>query len=141
VQHDSLMKPIISPKYNIAFVIKGCNMQSLHALEPWCDRVYVEDEMRAIVDDYIQQEQPNTTYDLTKRVFCLGYNDPYGENDIVVEFSMKLFTQQSFHVIQQLSDIITESGEIGEFELDCFKITIANMQTYEKELIVCNTSY
>jgi hypothetical protein len=54
-----------------------------------------------------------------------------------VEFDMKQFTQQSFNIIQQLSEIIKESGEVGEFELDVFKITIYSLTEYQNELIVC----
>jgi hypothetical protein len=55
--------------------------------------------------------------------------------DIAVEFDAKNFTQDSFNIIQNLSDIITESGEVGEFTLDCFTITIQQLETYEKNLI------
>jgi len=138
VKHDSLMMPIVSHKYNIAFVIKNCNLSLLELLEPWCDRIYIDDEMGVLQAHYYEKEQQNTLYDLNKRVLSIKYNDPIGENDIVLEFDMKDFTQNSFGIIQNLSDIITESGEVGKFELDCFKITINNMETYEKNLIKLN---
>jgi hypothetical protein len=47
-------------------------------------------------------------------------------------------SQQAFNIIQNLSEIITDSGEIGEFELDILKIKIKNLQTYEKGLIICH---
>jgi glycosyltransferase involved in cell wall biosynthesis len=136
VKHDPLMKPIIPPKYNIAFVVEHCNAELLELLEPWCDRLYIKDDMYVLIDDYIYREQPNTKYDLKKRVFHIGMNDPMGENDIVVEFNTNLFNQNSYNIIQQLPDIIKESGEIGIFELDIFKITISYLKTYEKDLIV-----
>jgi len=108
-------------------------------LEPWCDRLYLDDEMQLNTDHYIQNEQPNTKFDLKKRVLITRYNDPYSENDIILEFDGRDVTQNSYNIIQNLSEIITESGEVGTFELDCFKITINNMQTYEKDLIICNT--
>ena len=128
----------IAPKYNIAFVIKNCNSNILEALEPWCDRIYIEDSMKVITDSYREKEQPNTKFDLSKRVLTLEYNDPKGENDIVVEFDARNFTQQSFQIIQQLPEIIKQSGEIGEFELDIFKITIHSLTEYQNDLIVCN---
>lgn len=127
-------------KYNIAFVIKHCNMQLLQALEPWCDRIYIEDDMQVLTDTYINQEQQNTKYDLKKRVLNLNYNYPEGENDIVVIFDARNFTNDSFNIIQNLSDIITESGEEGTFQIDCFEIVINNMTTYEKDLIICSTT-
>ena len=125
-------------KYNIAFVVKNCNLEILYLLEPWCDRIYIEDEMGIIKAAYFEDEQQNTKFDLKKRVMTIGWNDPEGENDIVLEFDMENFTQTSFNVIQNISDIITESGEVGKFKLDCFTISIASMETYEKNLIKIN---
>jgi hypothetical protein len=138
VKHTELMEPIVSHKYNLAFVVKNCNLPLLELLEPWCDRIYIDDEMGVLQAYYYEKEQPNTLYDLSKRVLSIKYNDPIGENDIVLEFNAQDITQNSFNIIQNIADIITESGEIGTFELDCFKITINNMETYEKNLIKLN---
>lgn len=127
------LDPIISHKYNTAFIIHDCNLQILELLEPWCDRIYVSNDN--IINEYINSEQPNTSFDLTKRVLNINKNEPYAENDIMIEFNAQHFNQNSFNIIQNLSDIITESGEIGEFELDCLKITIRDLKTYEHELI------
>jgi hypothetical protein len=80
-------------------------------------------------------EQANTLFDMSKRVHDIDSVD-MDTIDILVEFDAKRFTQQTFDIIQNLSDIITDSGEIGEFDLDCLKITITNLRTYEHELIV-----
>ena len=133
VMHDELMKPIIPPKYNIAYIVKNCPSQLLTTLEPWCDRIYIEN--KDMVDIYINQEQKNTLFNLSKRVFIESNNDPIGENDIVVEFDATQLTQQNFQLLQQLSSIIKESGEIGEFELDIFKITINHLKEYQNNLI------
>lgn len=137
VLHDELMMPKVSPKYNIAFTVKNCNLNILQLLEPWCDRIYIDDEMQVITSHYIDKEQPNTKFDLSKRIYTIEYNDPKLENDIVIEFDAKQFTQQSFDIIQQLSEIIKESGEVGEFELDIFKVTINSLIEYQNDLIVC----
>ena len=55
--------------------------------------------------------------------------------DIVVEIDGNSFTQQDFQIIQQLNNIIQDSGEIGEFELGNLKITINDLKTYENNLI------
>ena len=109
--------PIVPPKYNIAFVITNCNLNILSALEPWCDRIYIDDEMQVLTTHYIESEQPNTKFDLTKRIMVIGHNDPYGENDIVVEMDGTRLTNQDALNIQQLSQIIQQSGEIGSFQL------------------------
>jgi glycosyltransferase involved in cell wall biosynthesis len=135
VKNDEYQYPIIIPKYNIAYVVKNCNLELFSALEPWCDRIYIEDDMHVIIDSYIEQEQSNTSFDLTKRVFHVGNNYPKGENDIVIEFDATQLTQQNFQLIQQFPSIIKESGEIGEFELDIFKISISHLEEYTNNLI------
>jgi glycosyltransferase involved in cell wall biosynthesis len=130
IKNDEYQYPIVPSKYNVAFVVKNCSEELLGILEPMCDRIYVENKF-----NYIESEQPNTKFDLTKRVLYINENDPAGENDIVIEFDGRRFTQSSFNIIQNLSDILTDSGSIGTFELDCFTITIQTLATYEHELI------
>jgi hypothetical protein len=59
VNHTSLMEPIVSPKYDIGFIIKNCNEQFLEVLEPWCSTIYVDCDYK----EYINKEQPNTKFD------------------------------------------------------------------------------
>ena len=126
---------IHNKKYNIAFSITNCTSQILEFLEPWCDRIYIDDEMGVLKSHYIDKEQTNTKYDLLQRIMTIGYNDSLSENDIIVEFDARNFNQESFNIIQNLSDIITETGEVGQFELDCFKITINSIEDYSNNLI------
>lgn len=138
VNHDSLMKPIIPPKYNIAFIVRNCNFQLLELLEPWCDRIYIEQSVGTIIDEYISKEQANTKFDLLKRVLTLELNDPQSENDIVVEIDIVKFGEQDYYYIQQLPTIIQQSGELGTFELGNLFIHIYATESYEKNLIVPN---
>jgi len=137
IQNDEFQHPIIIPKYNIAFQVTNCNMTLLQTLEPWCDRIYIDDAMQEFIDHYIDAEQPNTKFDLTKRVFCIGYNDPAGENDIVVSIDGNTFTQLDFQYIQQLSEILQDSGQPGTFKLGNCQITIVSLIALESQLIVC----
>jgi glycosyltransferase involved in cell wall biosynthesis len=133
VLHDDLMMPIVNPKYNIAYVAKNCPGQLVSVLEPWCDRIYIENQ--DMVNIYINQEQKNTLFNLSKRVFIESNNDPIGENDIVVEFDATRLTNENFKLLQQLPSIIKESGEIGKFELDIFTIEINHLEEYTNNLI------
>jgi len=139
VLHDELMMPIVNPKYNIAYVVKKCNLELLGILEPWCDRIYIEDDMQVLTSHYIDKEQLNTLFDLSKRVLCIGHNDPIGENDIVIEFDATRLTNENFKLLQQFPNIIKESGEIGKFELDIFTIEINHLEEYTKNLIKSNS--
>jgi GT2 family glycosyltransferase len=131
--YDEYQYPIVSPKYNVAYVVKNCPEQLVSILEPWCDRIYIENQ--DIVDIYIDREQKNTSYELNKRVFSLTNNNPEWENDVVIEFDVNQLNQQNFQLLQQLPNIIKESGEIGTFELDVFKIVISHLEEYQDNLI------
>jgi patatin-like phospholipase/acyl hydrolase len=93
--------------------------------------------MQVLTSHYIDKEQKNTLYDLEKRVLTIGYNDPEGENDIVVEIDRKTFTQQDYNIIENLSAIIQDSGEPGVFQLGNLKITIVSIIDHTNELIIC----
>ncbi len=138
IKNDEYQHPIIIPKYNVAFVVKQCNSELLELLEPWCDRIYIDDDMQVITSHYIDKEQPNTAFELDKRVLCIGYNDPHGENDVVVEMDATRMTNQDFAYIQQLSEILQDSGELGDFQLGNLKISVYSLESYEKNLIKCN---
>jgi glycosyltransferase involved in cell wall biosynthesis len=140
IRNDEWQHPIIFPKYNVAIRAEKCTQQLLSLLEPWCDRIYSDAEWMK----YITLEQPKTLYDLTKRCHSLTDADRYDYDDIIVEIDGSRFSQQDFNYIQQLSEILnasdlheefTQSGE--QFELGNLKITIMNVQTYQKDLIVC----
>ena len=137
VNHDELMLPMVLPKYDIGFVIEGCDEQLLELLEPWCSGIYVD----TYVEDYIEKEQPNTLYNLEERVHDIGrvIHETGYKHDIELWFDGTKFNEQSFQYIQQLSEILAndEELEVGEFELDIFKVTITNIKTYEEELIKC----
>ena len=132
VKHDSLMKPIVVPKYDIGFVVKRCNGEMIQNLEPFCSTLYVD----TYAQDYIDKEQPNTLYDLNDRIFSI---DSEKQNDIIVRFDLGDLNNNNFSMLQQLPEILAndEELEVGSFELDIFEITINKLQTYEEELIKC----
>jgi hypothetical protein len=70
VMHDKFLKPVISPKYNIGFIIKNCTINHIRSLEPWCSVLYV-DLKQEDINKYIQETQQETLYDLSKRVALL----------------------------------------------------------------------
>jgi hypothetical protein len=134
-----------APKYNIAFVVRNCNLQLLEALEPWCDRIYVEDEMQIITTAYIEREQPNTRFDLTRRVLHIEYNAPEDENDIIVAFDATRLTATDYQYIQQLPEILAADTALSnldqlgtQFALGNLTISIWSTETYEKNLIKLN---
>jgi len=123
VNHTPLMKPIVYPKYNVAFRIYNGNEQLLNVLEPWCSVLYC-----------------NTVNNNNNKVKLLEaelYDDFEG---IIIVIDGNKFNQQDFQIIQQLSAIINDSGEIGEFELGNLKININSLETFEKDFIFIENS-
>jgi len=132
-KHDALMKPIIPPKYNIEIRLDNPNLNLVEALEPWCTSMYVENE--DLVKEYIKKEQPNTKFDLNEKFRnLLTY-------PIVIRIDGNRFTQQDFQTIQQLTEIIKDSGSIGKFILGNLEITINEMNEIQNELIFIDTQY
>lgn len=139
VQHDPYMKPIVPHKYDIGYVVENCNYDLLNAIEPMCSTIYIEDGMQVLTTRYLENEQKNTKFDLTKRVKLMGHHKP--NNNIVVRFDAKQLTNQNFQLLVQLPEIIAQSEEVGEFELDIFKISIYSTETYEYRLIINDNPY
>ena len=132
------MKPIIPPKYDVGFIIKNCNNELLALLEPWCSNIYVDEgNIPSMIDNYLQLEQPNTGFNLYERIRTF---DDEKNNYILVEIDGNNFTNQDSQTIQQLSEIIQDSGEIGEFNIGNLGINIFDITTNEHELIICKNN-
>ena len=129
VKHDSVLHPIVPPKYDVGFVVKNCDMNMLRELEPWCSTLYTDCEY----EDYIKEEQPNTKFDLFDRIKPFENEK---NNGIIVEFDCKQLNADNFQILVNLSEILQESGEVGVMELEIFKFDIKSLETYEKELIL-----
>ena len=131
-KHDTLMKPIVPPKYDIGFRVTNANEKILNMLEPWCSSISV-DVPKEIIDEYIKLEQPNTQFNISDRI-----NNIAG-NDIIVKFDANQLTQYSYQLLTEFSTILESSEiELGEFELDIFKFNVNKVETYEKTLIRLN---
>ena len=129
VKHDPFLKPIVPPKYDIGFIITNANQQLIEALEPWCSSVYCDFE----VANYIANE--NTSFDLYNKFKPL---DSEKQNEILIQIDGSKFTQEDFGFIQQMSEIVQDSGEeTFHGEIGNLTIDIIQMNTYEKELIIC----
>ncbi len=133
VMHDSLMKPIIPPKYDIGFQVKGGNSQLLEILEPWCSTILLDDEMQIITSHYLDKEQPNTVINLKNKIKSTPIDSL--KNEIIVTIDSTTFNNNDYNVIQQLPQIIKDSGEIGKFELGNLKINISKTTEYQNDLI------
>lgn len=115
-------------KYNIGFIINNCGQQLLEVLEPRCSTIYIDCDYK----QYIEKEQPNTSFDLQERI--KPYNNEK-QNEILVSFDASKLNQNNFQLLQQLPDIIKDSGEVVSFQIDIFTIYIIQMNEYQNTLI------
>lgn len=126
IKHDNFMKPIIPPKYDIGIILENSNSNLLAGLEPWCNNIYIKP---SLIDSYIEIEQSNTLYNLRDRIKPL---DSEKNNNILITVNGAKFVQQDYNMLEKISEIIEDSGNVGEFELGNLKIEIFNL---EKEII------
>ena len=136
VKHDTLMKPIIPPKYLVGFVINQCSLNLLHALEPWASKIYIENTDN-VISHYIDSEQKNTKIDLSSKIFHL---EDEKHVEILVFIDGNKFTNQDYQYIQQLSEILESNNQTGSFELGSLRLEIKALTQYQNNLIVCKKS-
>ena len=129
VMHDKLMKPIVPPKYNIGLVLYNTTPETLHHLEPWFDKVWIDSPFLL---GYVQNEQKNTAFNLAERV--LAERDNYDTN-IVVHLDAKNFNNEQYNYIQQLSQILAQHNQTGTFELGQMRIEVNSLEQYQDSLI------
>jgi glycosyltransferase involved in cell wall biosynthesis len=131
IENDSYQYPIITPKYDIGFIIKNCNLDLLKVLEPWASTCYVDFNYT----DYLYIEKDNTLMDLNERVKPF---DNEKNNEILVEMDGRTLNNDDFKIIQQLAKIIQDSGEVGRFGLGNLIIEIIQFNEYQNNLINVN---
>ena len=128
------MKPVVSPKYDIALVIHNCTSELLYILEPYCSTICVAGS--DMIKNYINVEQPNTLYKLNEKI--LGMHEKYGiipKNDFVVEFDARQLTDENTVFISQLPYILHDSGEVGKMKYNIFALDIRSLNTYEMDFV------
>ena len=128
VKHTSLMKPIVSPIYDIGIQITNSSENLLEALEPWGDNIYTDVNYK----NYTDKEQPNTEDNLILKIAPI---DIEPKNDILIQVNGKTFTQQDYLYLQEMGNIISQSGEIGKFKVGNLIVKINKIFEKQSDLI------
>lgn len=145
VMHDENMYPIVYPRFNVGFEIYNSNIDALYMLEPWCDKIWVDDE--SSIKNYISYEQKYTRFNLKNRIF-LDEENPTGV-DILVKFDWNKFKSNSynFEIIKNLPILIDDLRKNESvykncmFEYGCFYFKIFDIIDYSKYLINSTDSW
>lgn len=132
IQNDEYQHPIIFPKYNIGIVLNKANLELVRLLEPWCDKLYIDDQTNTVFSAYYQEEHKNTAYNLKTKILKLPYTP---DTEILVEVDKNTFTQEDFISIQQLPQILQTQGEIGTFKVGNLTVIIKALNEYQNSLI------
>jgi len=130
VKHTPLMKPIVSPIYNIGIQIVNSNENLLEALEPWGHNIYIDLDY----SNYIDKEQAYTVDNLVLKISPI---DEKPKNDIVIRIDGKTFTQQDYLYLQEIGNIVSKSGEIGKFKVGNLFVEINKIEEIQSNLIQC----
>ncbi len=121
IQNNEYQYPIINPKYNKGIVLYRGKPILLGTLEPWCDDLYV-DMKQAIIDSYIEKEQPKTVVDLSKKIHTI---DAEATNDIMIYIDGSKFSSTDGQYVQQLAAILNQNKpEEGRFKIGNVEIEI-----------------
>ena len=128
VKHTPLMKPIVSPIYDIGIQIVNSNENLLGAVEPWGHNVYIDLDY----GDYIDREQPNTEDNLVLKISPI---DEKPKNDIVIRIDGQTFTQQDYLYLHEIGNIISQSGDIGKFKVGNLIIEINKIEEIQSNLV------
>ena len=128
VLHDDLMMPIVPNRYDTTFVVHNCYPQLLGALEPWCDRLYVDCNYQW----YIDEEKKETMFDISDKICSIGDEM---KGDVHIMFDGSKLTNENFtSFIKNIPFIIQQTESVGSFEWDIFQLHIFNLRT--KDMVV-----
>ena len=128
ISNDEYQHPILYPRYQKRFHIKGKNVpiRLISLLEPWCDSMSFDYAPPKELKDYIENE--DTEFNLEEKF----KGNPC---DITVEFDWRGLTDKNFEIIKNLPLMISEAKETGVYEIDIFKITVNRIEDLSSHLI------
>ena len=115
-------------KFNIGFVVDNIDYNMLHHLEPWCDVIYTDFD----TTQYYNNNKDKTCFNLMDRLLSI---DDDKNNDFIIKFDCKKFSQGSFEILQNIQNILGEIKEPGIYEIDIFTINAATLQNRINDLI------
>lgn len=118
-------------KYDIGFVINNCDANILYHAEPYANTIYVD----IPIEPYIQKSQENTLLNMKERVKNIHDEKT---NDIIISFDGKQLNQDNFRILTKFQEIINDSGSVGLYNLDIFKVDIKKLQPIDKEELIVN---
>jgi len=129
-QSDTL-EPIPNIKYNIGLRILNCFDSKILGIEPFFDQIQCE----ADPTNYIKGASALTSFDLASKFV----NELTTDMILEADYKDILNNQELFnYILHNLPDLITnEVKEIGEYELQIFKLIVNKAEQHQPKLNLC----
>jgi glycosyltransferase involved in cell wall biosynthesis len=135
ILHDELMKPIVTPKYDVGFVVTNSNIPIIETLEPWCSTLYCDYNN---IQSVLNKLQPKSSFDMTNRIKPISNEKT---NDIIISFDGNLLNNTNFNYLMNTPKILMDSGELGMMEYDIFTYDIKTLNRTEIALVDVNNTF
>jgi len=94
-----------SAKYDIGIMLLHGNIEKLYELEPFAESIYVDFSF----DDYINKEQKNTKYILSKKIKPIS---KLRNHDVMIFLNGKALNSKTLNSISNISEIISKNKKI-----------------------------
>jgi len=126
VLHNEELLPIVTKRYETAFIITNCDQELIYLLEPWCDEMWVD----CPYEEYLVSEQKKTLFDLSGKFHELGSGLP--KTAITILFDGTSFTPRHYtDFIQNIPFVIEQTAEPGVYNWDRFIIRVDSLDSRE----------
>ena len=136
VQHDDYLMPIISPKFDIGFILKNSNYQVAKFIEPWVSSLYLDNQI--LVEQLRNELKSRTGFNPELRVLSV---DEVKDHDVIVEVDSNDLVTDNAKWIRKLNEIIDNTGETGIFELQGIQISINRLDNKNRKLVSVDNEF
>ena len=104
---------------------------------PWVN-TYIESESKEVLDVFYTT--PQTPKEKIPLNIISGKFVDELTNDVQISFDCRFLNPNNFQILTKMHEIIKDSGEIGEFELDIFKVKINKINNVVNENLQVNNN-
>lgn len=124
-------------RFNITFIVKNLTLEFMEILEPWCDKLYCgeNDPIGSILQEYIKKEQLTTHINLEDKIRYIKGFSPLGNNKVNIYFDASKLDNNNFEIIKNLQNILQDTEEGKEYNIDIFNIKTNSLTNYISDLI------
>jgi glycosyltransferase involved in cell wall biosynthesis len=136
VKHTELLNPIVLPKYQTLLLLKNASPKALMDLEPHFSLIAVDVDYKA----YIEEEQPNTLFNLRERIFSLNSLPPSSlSGGIVITGDVSTLTGDDVNVLKNFNELIYNHGPPcpSAFKVGNLDVKISSLESNEYDLVKC----